>query len=190
MKPGMTMVPEQSIFSPPASRLGPTATIFFPSISTSAFSKSPTPGSRVRTTPPFSTLRFGSRFLTVSLAVTPAANVAAAAGAPDATATAASPEAPVSRNSRRELPPRAGPSMLAVDGSGMSSALLRLRMKSSSQGIPAGQALPGKARPKCVLPYLSTPGQQQPDKPSSDEGERGIVPFDSGFSNNVQARKE
>src|SRR5437867_4211292 len=58
MKPGMTIVPEQSTTSASvAEMLGRTSAINFPSIGTSALSKSPTTGSRLSTTPPFSRMR-------------------------------------------------------------------------------------------------------------------------------------
>jgi hypothetical protein len=53
MKPGMTMVPEQSITSASAAvMVGAICAIVFPLIKTSAFSKSPIFGSSVSTTPP------------------------------------------------------------------------------------------------------------------------------------------
>src|SRR6267378_65130 len=58
MKPGMTIVPEQSTISAsPAETVGATSAILLPSIRTSAFSKSPTRGSRLSTTPPRSRMR-------------------------------------------------------------------------------------------------------------------------------------
>src|SRR4051794_26593441 len=57
-KPGMTIRFEASIsVAEAACRSGPIAAIFDPSISTSARSKSPSFGSMVRTTPPFSSMR-------------------------------------------------------------------------------------------------------------------------------------
>jgi hypothetical protein len=53
MKPGITILPRASISpAPAAARFGPTATIFLPSTSTSALTKSPTPGSIDITCPP------------------------------------------------------------------------------------------------------------------------------------------
>src|SRR5262245_47797339 len=52
MKPGMTIVPEQSITSASAEIAGAIWAIVFPLIKTSAFSKSPTLGSSESTTPP------------------------------------------------------------------------------------------------------------------------------------------
>ena len=57
MKPGMTIIPDASTTVALARRFGPTAAIFEPSISTSAFSKSPSFGSIVRMTPPLSSTR-------------------------------------------------------------------------------------------------------------------------------------
>ena len=58
MKPGMTIMPRQSTtLALLALMLGRIATIFLPSMSTSAFSKSPTAGSSVRTTAFFSRMR-------------------------------------------------------------------------------------------------------------------------------------
>src|SRR5262245_42324967 len=58
MKPGMTIVPEQSTTSASAAVIpGAICAILFPSISTSAFSKSPIFGSSVSTTPPRSRMR-------------------------------------------------------------------------------------------------------------------------------------
>jgi hypothetical protein len=54
----MTIMPVQSILSAfPAFRFGPICEIFFPSINTSAFSKSPTLASRLRTMASVSTIR-------------------------------------------------------------------------------------------------------------------------------------
>src|SRR5438309_2106725 len=58
MRPGMTIRSVASIAAADAAlRFGPTAAIFLPSISTSAFSKSPTLGSMLSTMPPFSRTR-------------------------------------------------------------------------------------------------------------------------------------
>ena len=95
------MVPVQSITRPWALRLGPTATIRFPSISTSAFSKSPTSGSRLSTMPPFSTFLPGSLFHRIG--TSGAAVGVVPASIPGATAAATTPAAPPFRNSRRDV---------------------------------------------------------------------------------------
>ena len=61
---------------------GRTATIFLSSIRTSAFSKSPTAGSKLSTTPPLSRLRTGPRWAKAGRAM-PATAVAASVAAAD-----------------------------------------------------------------------------------------------------------
>src|SRR5262249_43129177 len=82
---GMTIMLEASMLRAPSpGRLGPTAAIFDPSISTSALSKSPSRGSIVRTTPPLSSTRCpgspdaGAARLASAAGTQPASPVAAA----------------------------------------------------------------------------------------------------------------
>src|SRR5687767_11256896 len=101
MKPGMTMVPRQSTTSAsPAVRFGPTAAIVLPSIRTSACSKSPTFGSRLRTTPPRSKTRRRPSG-TSSCAATPSEDDPARWAGPQE--TPASPAAAAERKVRRDV---------------------------------------------------------------------------------------
>src|SRR5690242_13397796 len=68
MNPGITIVFEASICSASAAlRFGPTWAILEPSISTSAWLKLPTFGSRLRTQPPFSNVRWDAIFASSSI---------------------------------------------------------------------------------------------------------------------------
>ena len=86
-------------------RLRPTARIFFPPISTSPLSKSPTPGSKLSTIPPFSRMRWlgsrSARFNWSSVAVVAAATASPASNGTEAPVKSPAP-APISP--RRESP--------------------------------------------------------------------------------------
>src|SRR4051812_12776993 len=82
MKPGSTIMRDASIAVASALISGRTATIFLSSIRTSAFSKSPTAGSKLSTTPPLSRVRTGPRWANAGGAI-PATAVAASVAAAD-----------------------------------------------------------------------------------------------------------
>src|SRR5215510_10871022 len=78
MKPGSTIMSLASITVACALMSGRTAVILLPSISTSAVSKSPTPRSKLSTTPPLMSVRDGLCAKAGTLAAAPATSVAAA----------------------------------------------------------------------------------------------------------------
>src|SRR5437867_4347979 len=110
MKPGMTIAPEQSTTSASeAETLGAIWAIFFPSMRMSAFSKSPTFASRLRTTPPRSRMR---RLLASPVKFWASGAAAARAGESCALPhdAPARPAAPAVRKSRRDRRPGLGDS--------------------------------------------------------------------------------
>src|SRR4029079_18976718 len=82
MKPGSTIMRDASITVASALISGRTATIFLSSIRTSAFSKSPTAGSKLSTTPPLSRVRAGPRWANAGRTM-PATAIAASVAAAD-----------------------------------------------------------------------------------------------------------
>src|SRR3954452_1349907 len=81
MKPGSTIIRDASIAVASALISGRTAMIFLSSIRTSAFSKSPTAGSKLSTTPPLSRVRTGPRWANAGRAMPATAVAASVAGA-------------------------------------------------------------------------------------------------------------
>ena len=99
----MTIMFDASITAAVAWRSGPTAAIFDPSISTSAFSKSPSLESIVRTTPPFKRTRCPGAPLGGTSLARPVEAQPANPAPPAALAT--SPVVLEPRNPRREITP-------------------------------------------------------------------------------------
>src|SRR4029453_5681325 len=160
----MTIMPVQSILSAfPALRLGPICEIFFPSINTSAFSKSPTLGSRLRTMASFSTIR-------LDWASAGPTNV----GEPSP--AAASPSAPALdlRNSRRVFLPRADVSARGVGASSTFLGMGRLRrIDFSFREDQERPRLRGKSERAGARSAVRGAWRKQPPHDRSSEGQHG-----------------